>query len=83
MNIIEKCFVKEKDKYSWEKEVRLMHILKDTLTEPAPPGILFPVELGILIDRVYVSPYGGGCQVKAIKSYLAENGFPNLTVVKL
>ena len=55
INIIEKCFAKGAH-YSWENELRLLHIDNYNGEEEPESGIFIKVHLSSLIDEVYVSP---------------------------
>lgn len=83
VNMIEKCFAKGRDRFSWEKEVRLMHILKDIREESTPGGSHLPVDLGILIDGVYISPYSEDAQIRHIKNLLAQHSLSTIPVKKV
>lgn len=82
INIIERCFAKDRDCFSWEKEVRLLHILKNTKEASVPSGIFMPIELNVLIDSVFVSPFAEDNQVQRINEFLARNNLANIPIVK-
>jgi len=65
-------FTHKQEAYSYEKEVRAILSYMPTVDE-APIGIEFQVDLGILIDQVYVSHCLGDGLERFVENLLLEN----------
>lgn len=57
-----------------------MHVFKKSKHEPTPSGIYLPVELEILIDKIYVTPSADGKQIQTVKNLLSRHNLSYISV---